>query len=81
MTYKAIAIALGAFIASAPVAAANSAGQQGSKAAAAAPAAAAEKKYCIQYENVVGSRVNRTECKTKAEWAKERIDVDRLLKE
>ncbi|NUT00895.1 MAG: hypothetical protein HOP96_07985 [Sphingomonas sp.] len=40
-----------------------------------------QKKYCIAYDNIVGSRVSRQECKTKAEWAKERIDVDKLLKE
>lgn len=44
-------------------------------------AAVDQKKYCIAYDNVVGSRVSRQECKTKAEWAKERVDVDKLLKE
>ena len=40
-----------------------------------------QKKYCIAYDNIVGSRVSRQECKTKAEWAKERVDVDKMLKE
>jgi hypothetical protein len=40
-----------------------------------------QKKYCIAYDNVVGSRVNRQECKTKAEWAKDRVDIDKMLKE
>jgi hypothetical protein len=29
---------------------------------------------------VVGSRVTKQECKTKAEWAKDRVDIDKLLK-
>ncbi len=44
-------------------------------------AAVDQKKYCIAYDNVVGSRVSRQECKTKAEWAKERVDIDKMLKE
>ena len=44
-------------------------------------AAVDQKKYCLSYDNVVGSRVNRQECKTKAEWAKERVDIDKLLKD
>ena len=38
-----------------------------------------QKKYCIQYENVVGSRVARTQCLTKEEWKKQHVDVDRML--
>ena len=44
-------------------------------------AAVDTKKYCIAYDNIVGSRVNRQECKTKAEWAKDRVDIDKMLKE
>lgn len=43
------------------------------------PVAAQEKKYCIQYEQAVGSRVNRQACKTKRQWAREGVDVDKLL--
>ena len=43
-------------------------------------AAADQKKYCVAYDGVVGSRVTKQECKTKAEWAKERVDIDKLLK-
>ncbi len=43
--------------------------------------AADQKKYCIAYDGVVGSRVRAAECKTKAEWAKERVDVEKMLKE
>jgi hypothetical protein len=38
------------------------------------------KKYCIAYDKVVGSRLSEVECKTKAEWAKQRVDVDRMLR-
>ncbi len=44
-------------------------------------AAVDQKKYCVSYENIVGSRVTRQECKTKAEWAKDRVDIDKILKE
>ena len=43
-------------------------------------AAADQKKYCVAYDGVVGSRVTKQECKTKAEWAKDRVDIDKLLK-
>lgn len=41
--------------------------------------AAEERKYCIEYEKMVGSRLERQECKTKRQWAKEGVDVDKLL--
>lgn len=44
-------------------------------------AAVDKKKYCLTYDNVVGSRVRTQECKTKAEWAKDRVDIDKMLKE
>ena len=44
-------------------------------------AAVDNKKYCIAYDGIVGSRVTKQECKTKAEWAKDRVDVDKMLKE
>lgn len=43
-------------------------------------ASASEQKYCLSYENVTGSRVSKQECKTKREWAKERVDIDKMLK-
>lgn len=39
-----------------------------------------QQKYCIQYEQDTGSRINRVECKTKAEWAKLGVYVDELTK-
>jgi hypothetical protein len=38
-----------------------------------------EKTYCFQYATDTGSRINRTECKTKTEWARLGVDVDELL--
>ena len=35
-------------------------------------------KYCLAYEKTTGSRIERTECRTKAEWAEEGIDLDDL---
>lgn len=50
--------------------------------AGAAPNRAAkdQQKYCFQYEQDTGSRINRVECKTKAEWAKLGVYVDELTK-
>ncbi len=77
MTSKPIIFAAAmAFIVAPAFAANTSAGQKADK-----NAAADQKKYCVAYENVVGSRVTRQECKTKAEWAKDRVDIDKMLKE
>ena len=43
-------------------------------------ASVSEQKYCLSYDNVTGSRVSKQECKTKREWAKDRVDIDRMLK-
>ena len=47
-------------------------------AAAASPKAKApdQQKYCFQYEQDTGSRINRLECKTRAEWARLGVYVD-----
>ena len=37
-------------------------------------------KYCIEVEASTGSRINKTECRTKAEWAHLGVDVDEVLK-
>jgi len=58
---------------------------------AAAPAAAADPaksttaaqdqtKYCIEMEASTGSRINKMECRTKAEWAQLGVDVDEIIK-
>ncbi len=41
-------------------------------------AKAAERTYCLQFSMDTGSRINRTECKTKKEWAMLGVDVDEL---
>ena len=75
MTNKAIFVAISMALIATPASAQNSATQKSDK-----DAAVDQKKYCIQYDNIVGSRVARTQCKTKSEWAKERVDVDKMLK-
>ena len=75
MTSKQILVALSMALITAPAAAQNVSSPKTEK------APADQKKYCIQYDNVVGSRVARQECKTKAEWAKDHVDVDKLLKD
>lgn len=77
MAYKIMTIALGLAVIASPAASRTNAEQKAKQAASTAD----QKKYCIAYDNIVGSRVTRTECKTKAEWAKERVDVDKMLKE
>ena len=76
MTSKHILVAVGVALITVPASAQNSAAPKSAKSAA-----ADQKKYCLSYDNVVGSRVRAQECKTKAEWAKDRIDIDKMLKE
>jgi hypothetical protein len=37
-------------------------------------------KYCVIVEPFTGSRVSKTECKTREQWAREGVDVDALKK-
>jgi hypothetical protein len=76
MTSKQILIAVGMALIAVPAGAQNSAAPKSNKSAS-----VDQKKYCIAYDNVVGSRVTRQECKTKVEWAKDRVDIDKMLKE
>ena len=62
------------------IAAPASASAQISDSSKADKASVSEQKYCLSYENVTGSRVSKQECKTKREWAKERVDIDKMLK-
>jgi hypothetical protein len=48
---------------------------------AAKPARSEKTKYCVDVEQLTGSRLNMTQCKTRAEWAKEGVDVDELKKD
>jgi len=36
-------------------------------------------KYCIQIDAMTGSRINKVECRTKAEWAQLGVDIDQVL--
>ena len=36
------------------------------------------KQYCLTFANDTGSRITRTECRTKKEWQELDIDVDQL---
>jgi hypothetical protein len=92
MAYKVIILASAAILAAAPALSAPSpavAADSGSGAAATAsggssaakPATPDNAKYCVEVEPPTGSRLNMTQCKTRAEWAKEGVDVDQLNKE
>lgn len=69
--------ALAAFVA-APAAAAGSQQSAPAKAPRAATAKGGEKKYCLVIDKVTGSRVEKTECKTKRQWAWDGVNVDEL---
>ena len=43
-------------------------------------AAAKEKKYCVRYEDTTGTRVPIRECRTKADWARDGVEVGKPLK-
>ena len=77
MTSKLIIVALSTVLIAAPVSAKGTEGD--GKSGNDAAAAVDTKKYCIQYDNVVGTRVARTQCLTKEEWSKKHVDVDKML--
>jgi len=39
----------------------------------------AEKTYCFSYSSDTGSRINKTECRTKKEWSLLGVEVDELV--
>jgi hypothetical protein len=39
-----------------------------------------DKKYCLQYDDLVGSRISKYECLTRKQWAKRGVDLDEHLK-
>ena len=39
-----------------------------------------ERTYCIQYDDLVGSRIRKADCLTKKQWADQGVDVDEMLK-
>ncbi|MFL6752727.1 MAG: hypothetical protein ACJ8FL_05835 [Sphingomicrobium sp.] len=56
------------------------AGASGGSSAPAKPTRSEATKYCAEVEPPTGSLIKLTECKTRAEWAREGIDVDQLKK-
>ena len=62
-----------AFASATPALAENSAAEN--------QAAKAEKKvYCLKVAPMTGSRLGSTECRTKKEWARDGIEVDKVSK-
>lgn len=53
-------------------------------ASASAAAAPSQKpgatRFCISYHPVVGSRIGRVDCMTKTEWAREGVNVDKMIR-
>jgi hypothetical protein len=82
MAYKHIMVALSTVLIAASAAArtSNPDPKLGVNSEATTDAKVDNRKYCIAYDKVVGSRISQTECKTKAEWAKQHVDVDRMLR-
>jgi hypothetical protein len=80
MANSGLIIVLGTLLigAAAPVNAEVGVGNGQTKAPASA-VASKEKKYCLK-EALTGSRMSSQECKTKAEWAREGIDIDEVVK-
>jgi hypothetical protein len=73
-------IGLGAILAAVPATAADtSANSTNAKSTAAGTAKGPT--YCIKNEPLSGTRMSTTACKSKAEWAREGIDVDELVKQ
>ena len=42
--------------------------------------AAGETRFCISYHPVVGSRIGRVDCMTRTEWAREGVNVDKVMR-
>jgi len=82
MTHVSSVFALGIVLATTSTTAVKSPAPGGAPAAAAAAAGSAQvKKYCIKVEAFTGSRISKSECKSKADWAREGVDVDNPGKE
>ncbi len=66
-------IALGAILASSPVAAS----QPEPGPMTEAPAGTPQTRYCMRIEAVTGTRIETVECWTREEWAAQGVDVDK----
>jgi hypothetical protein len=78
MAYVEVGVALSMIFASA--AAAGSTASTAQNPPAKATSSDQTVKYCVESEPFTGSIISKTECKTRAEWAKEGVDVDQLKK-
>lgn len=77
MAYIQVGVAVSMILASATATAAPKTSQvkgQSTTATSADP----NLKYCVESEPFTGSKVIKTECKTRADWAKEGVNVDQL---
>jgi hypothetical protein len=84
MVYKALIVAVGLILAGPAIAEGTSgtaASPAGNSNVPAKPARADTTKYCVEVEASTGSLLKMTQCKTRAEWAKEGVDVDQLKKD
>jgi hypothetical protein len=79
MTLKGLIIAAGMAAVAATPAVAGTNAKAGESKASANAVAEKEKKYCVQ-ETDTGTRLNAKECRTKAEWAREGINIEEFVK-
>ena len=66
MTPTKLTLALGVAAAALPLPAASQ-----------APAGTADTRYCMRVEAATGSRIERTMCWTRAQWAEQGVDIDK----
>jgi hypothetical protein len=82
MVYEALILAVGLIVAG-PALAEGSNGTTAAQPAATANVAAKAPradttKYCVEVEASTGSLIKTTECKTRAEWARQGVYIDQL---
>ena len=77
MGHSAIAFALGTLLVATPGLAAENSRQH---AVSKRGAASDRTKFCIKYNDVAGSRINKAACHTRKEWAAQGVDIDAELK-
>jgi hypothetical protein len=69
-----------AFTAFALIASQATAAEQAGQSSAKSRGQSQGKNYCVQFEPETGTRIHRTECRTKQEWARRGVDIDELIK-
>ena len=72
MAQKTLFVALSVIAAASPAFATN----QDTTTTTAAPAGTPLTKYCMHIEAITGSRLEKTKCWTREEWAEQGVDVD-----